>query len=79
MHALSFSLLAIASGVAALPSTAPRAPNDATVLVCTGENYMDNCSYLTAPFNTCQTLPAPFYKNVGSFRPDSGILCRITL
>jgi hypothetical protein len=83
MHALStaaalFSLnILTLTSSAVLPNIAARAPG--AVLICTGENYTGTCTTVSVPFNECQTLIAPFFKDVGSFKPDTGTLCRITL
>ncbi|KAF2473290.1 uncharacterized protein BDR25DRAFT_302244 [Lindgomyces ingoldianus] len=64
-----------------LNSAAPTQVESRTpgnVLICTGEDYTGTCETISAPFYTCQKLEAPYFKNVGSFRPDAGAYCRIT-
>lgn len=70
--ALLTSLLSLAAGK---PIEA-RTPGN--VLLCTGENYTGECTTISAPFNECVQLEAPFAKNLGSVKPDAGALCRLT-
>jgi hypothetical protein len=74
---LSALLLTLTTAIIAAPQK--TGPPLAGVKVCTGPNYTGECWTLSAsPFNECQTLVPLFYKNVGSFKPDEKVLCRIT-
>ncbi|KAF2268024.1 hypothetical protein CC78DRAFT_565808 [Lojkania enalia] len=65
--------------VSALPTSNIQAHIPGDILVCTGENYTGDCTTLSGlPFNECQPLPEPYFKNVGSFKPEAGAFCRIT-
>ncbi|MCJ1423977.1 hypothetical protein MMC29_001864 [Sticta canariensis] len=48
------------------------------IYLCTGSNYTGTCGYKVQPFNTCINLTAPYLRNIGSFGPDKGALCRLT-
>jgi hypothetical protein len=63
---------------AAAPLESPTPPGN--VLLCTGANYTGECTTINSqPFNKCQQIPAPYFKNLGSIKPDAGAYCRITL
>ncbi|OCL04904.1 hypothetical protein AOQ84DRAFT_299935 [Glonium stellatum] len=49
------------------------------IYICTGANYSGTCGYAVQPFNTCIELTSPWYHNIGSFGPDQGALCRLTI
>ncbi|OCK79283.1 hypothetical protein K432DRAFT_383206 [Lepidopterella palustris CBS 459.81] len=78
------TLAAILSVASALPTTGTTSANPlakrtpGSIYMCTGSNWTGHCSYAVYTFNTCHILTAPFYKNIGSFGPDAGALCRIT-
>ncbi|KAF2808501.1 uncharacterized protein BDZ99DRAFT_56983 [Mytilinidion resinicola] len=77
---MQFTLAALAALLtlaAALPTESKRA-TPGGVKFCTGENSTSDCEYAVYDYNTCHTLAAPYYKNVGSIVVDSGAFCRIT-
>lgn len=78
MQFTTLTLTTLLSLATALPTTTTPASTPGGVKFCTGENGDGQCNYGLYEFNTCYTLPAPYYKNVGSMAVDSGAYCRIT-
>ncbi|ORY17753.1 hypothetical protein BCR34DRAFT_596628 [Clohesyomyces aquaticus] len=62
----------------ALTSASPTRRTPGNVTICTEANYAGTCETISVPFNDCQQLAAPYFKNVGSFKVDAGAYCRIT-
>ncbi|PSN71884.1 hypothetical protein BS50DRAFT_583508 [Corynespora cassiicola Philippines] len=52
--------------------------DDSDVQLCTGPNYTGECVAIEVADNQCQQLPQQFLRNLGSFRPEGGVLCRLT-
>ncbi|KAF2191387.1 hypothetical protein K469DRAFT_656235 [Zopfia rhizophila CBS 207.26] len=72
------TLLSLFAVSTALPTEKVEARTPGNVKICTGANYTGECITVSAPFNQCQKLSAPYLENVGSFKPDAGAFCRIT-
>jgi hypothetical protein len=72
------AVLSLAALASALPSKSLEARTPGSVTFCTGTNLSGDCFTTQVPFNECQQLPPPYYKNLGSMKVDVGALCRIT-
>jgi hypothetical protein len=80
MKSFTTAILSLVAMTSAFPTSTLKSRTDGAVdvKVCTGENYTGECTTISAVYNQCNVLPAPYFKNVGSLKPAVGAFCRIT-